>query len=255
MRIVILEDEAPARRLLERLVHELAPKSQVIASLDSLESARELFARKEPVDLVLSDIRLADGNALTLFEADIVQAPVIFITAYDTWLAQAFHYLSIDYLLKPVDRQAFRAALGKVETLRRHFGRAEAGEASRLLHARPRDRVLVRHRGEVRVLRTADVAFFRADDKLTLAVDREGTELIIDRTLSELAAELDPACFFRANRAFLVNVDAIEAFRSNGRGRLLVRLTPAPQQEVIVSQENAAAFKAFVVGGAEPRGC
>lgn len=246
MRLVILEDEAPARRLLERLVNELSPKSEIIASLDSVEAARELFERQEPVDLVLSDIRLADGNALTLFEAGLVEAPVIFITAYDTWLEQAFRYLSIDYLLKPVERHAFRAALGKVEALRRHFGRAEATEASRLLHTRPRDRVLVRHRGETRVLRTADVAFFRADDKLTLAIDREGTELIIDRTLSELVAELDAARFFRANRAFLLNIDAIEGFRSNGRGRLLVRIKPSPKQEVIVSQENAAAFKAFV---------
>ncbi len=246
MKLVILEDEAPARRLLVKLVDELSPGSEVVAALDSLESAREFFAADPLVDLVLSDIRLADGNALTLFESGLVRAPVIFVTAYDTWLEQAFHYLSIDYLLKPVDREAFRAALGKVESLRRHFGRAQATEAARLLHARPRDRVLVRHKSEVRVLPITEVAFFRADDKLTLAVDRAGTEFVIDRTLSELAAELDPARFFRANRAFLVHIDAIEAFKSSGRGRLLVRLTPSPKQEVLISQENAAAFKAFV---------
>ena len=246
MRIVILEDEAPARRLLERLVCEFAPGSEVIAALDCLESARDFFAESPVVDLVLSDIRLADGNALTLFEAGLVRAPVIFVTAYDTWLEQAFHYLSIDYLLKPVDREAFRAALAKVESLRRHFSRAEATEATRLLHSRPRDRVLVRHKSEVRVLRISDIAFFRSDDKLTLAADRGGNEFIVDRTLSELAGELDPVRFFRVNRAFLVHIDAIEAFKSCGRGRLLLRLAPSPKQEVLVSQENAAAFRAFV---------
>lgn len=246
MRFVILEDEAPARRLLTKLVSELSPGSEVVAAMDSVEAGREFFGESHEVDVVLSDIRLADGNALTLFESGLVDAPVIFVTAYDTWLEQAFRYLSIDYLLKPVDKEAFRHALAKVESLRRHFGRDEATEASRLIHARPRDRVLVRHKSEVRVLRVSDVAFFRAEDKLTLAVDLHGTEFIVDRTLSELAAELDPARFFRANRAFLVHIDAIQAFKSSGRGRLAVRLSPSPRQEVLISQENAAAFRAFV---------
>lgn len=245
MRIAILEDEAPARRLLVDLLSKLDPQNQVVAELDSLESARGYFSRAS-ADLVLSDIRLADGSALTLFEEGTIVAPVIFVTAYDTWLEKAFAYLSVDYLLKPIDEEALRRALLKVARLQRHFGALEAREAAALLSRRPRERLLVHHKGETKVLAVADIAFFRADDKLTLAVDATAREYVVDRTLTQLEAELDATRFFRANRAYLVQISSIASFRSAGRGRIALSLSPAAPDEVVVSQESAAPFRAFV---------
>ncbi len=245
MRVAVLEDEAPARRLVVRLLRELAPTWEPSAELDSVAAARAWFGHNA-ADLVLSDIRLSDGSALTLFEEGVVQAPVIFITAWDAYLVAAFAHLSVDYLLKPLEREALRRALEKFERLRRHFGKAQAQEAAGLMTRVPRQRVLVRYRAETRAMPLEEVAWFRADDRLTLAVDRSGREFVVDRTLSQLERELDPARFFRVNRAWLVQVSAVAGFRSAGRGRLALTLNPEPVREVVVSQEVASAFRAFI---------
>lgn len=247
LRVVVLEDEAPARRMIVRLLAELAPEAHVIAELESLAEARDVLAReRRPLDLVISDIRLADGSALTLFEEGVIEAPVIFVTAYDAWIEEAFRHLSVDYLLKPVDREALARALAKLDRMRRAFGPDEAREAAGLVTRRPRERILVRHKAEQRALAVREIAYLKADDKLTLAIDRSGREHIVDRTLGQLERELEGAEFFRVNRAFLVHVSAIASFRSGGRGRIEVTLSPATNDDVLVSQENAAAFRAFL---------
>ena len=247
LQIVIIEDEAPARRLLVRLLAELAPGAVIVAELETVADARALFAAPNlHVDLVLSDIRLADGSALTLFEEGVIEAPVIFVTAYDAWIEQAFRHLSIDYLLKPIEREALARALAKRERLARALGRTEAREAAGLLTRRPRERLLVRHKGAQRALPVREIAYFRADDKLTLAVDHDGGEHIVERTLGQLERDLEGGDFFRASRGYLVHASAIASFRSGGRGRLELTLSPAAPDEVLVSQENAAAFRAFL---------
>ena len=247
LRIVLIEDEAPARRLLVRLLRELEPEAEIVAELETVADARELFAGEtRRVDLVLSDIRLSDGSALVLFEEGVIEAPVIFVTAYDAWIEQAFRHLSVDYLLKPVERDALARALAKRERFARAFGRREAEEAAGLLTRRPRERLLVRHKGAQRALAVRDVAYFRADDKLTLAVERTGAEHIVERTLGQLERDLEGGEFFRVSRGYLVHASAIVSFRSGGRGRLELTLAPAAPHEVLVSQDNAAAFRAFL---------
>ncbi|MBN8611861.1 MAG: response regulator transcription factor [Deltaproteobacteria bacterium] len=247
LRVVVLEDEAPARRLLVRLLSELAPEARVIAELESLADAREVFANERaPIDLVISDIRLADGSALALFEEGVIEAPVIFVTAYDAWIEEAFRHLSVDYLLKPIDREAFARALAKLDRMKRLFGRDEAREAAALVSRRPRERILVRHKAEQRALAVREIAYLKADDKLTLAIDREGREHLVDRTLGQLEKDLEGAEFFRLNRGFLAHASAIVSFRSGGRGRIEVTLAPPTTEDVLVSQENAAAFRAFL---------
>lgn len=247
MRVVVLEDEAPARRLIVRLLAELAPEACVIAELESLADARGVLAKeREPIDLVISDIRLADGSALSLFEEGVIEAPVVFVTAYDAWIEEAFKHLSVDYLLKPIDRESLARALTKLDRMKRAFGREHAFEVAALVSRRPRERILVRHKAEQRALPVKEIAYLKADDKLTLAVDREGREHVVDRTLGQLEKDLVGADFFRVNRGFLVHASAIVSFRSGGRGRIEVTLTPRCTDDVLVSQENAAAFRAFL---------
>lgn len=246
MNVVIVEDELPARRLLARWLAELKPDWTLAAQLDSVAAAREWFA-KSKADLVLSDIRLTDGTALELFDDGTVDAPVIFVTAYDAYVVAAFAHLSVDYLLKPLERDALARALQKFERFRDRFAKPSvAAEAAALALRIPRRRVLVRHKAEVRAVPLESVAWFRADDKLTLAIERDGRESIVDSTLADLERELDPERFFRVNRGFLVQVDAVVSFRSAGRGRLSVQLSPSAPVEVVVSQESAAAFRAFL---------
>lgn len=242
MNVLVVEDEAPARRLVVRLLTELRP-TWTVTALDSLGAVRASPAQP---DLVLCDIRLSDGNALTLFEEGSLVAPVIFITAWDAYLMAAFSHLSVDYLLKPLERPALAKALGKFEKLQQHFGAKAAQDVAALTSRLPRQRVLVRYKGETKVLATCDIAYFKALDKLTLAVDREGRDFIVDRTLSQLESELDAERFFRVNRGWLVEVSAIKTFKSAGRGRIELCLAPEPIDEVLVSQERADAFRHFM---------
>ncbi|MFT3712960.1 MAG: LytTR family DNA-binding domain-containing protein [Archangium sp.] len=241
MRVLIVEDEAPARRQVSRLISALRP-GWTLDEADSLVAVKKLTTKP---DLVLSDIRLSDGNALTLFEDGTLDAPVIFITAWDAYVVAAFAHLSVDYLLKPLERAALERALAKFEKLQQHFGRRVASELTTLTRL-PRERVLVRHKGAQRALNIEEVAYFRADDKLTLAVDVTGKDFIIDRTLGQLEQELDPRRFFRVNRAWIICATAVVSFKSAGRGRLELTLSPEPVEEVLVSQEHAAAFKDFM---------
>lgn len=245
MKVAVLEDEVPARRMIVQMLARLVPTSEVVAELESVEEGRAFFSSGPRVDVVLSDIRLADGSALTLFEEGVVAAPVIFLTAYDTWITEALTHLSIDYLLKPIRQEDLGRALAKLTRLERHFAAPAAREASLLL-TRPRARLLARHRGEHRVLPVADVAYFRAEDKLTLAIDRAAKSWVVDRTLAALAGELDPGRFFRVGRGHLVQVDAVASFRSGGRGRLELGLVPPAPEPVLVPADQVAAFRAWI---------
>ena len=156
-----------------------------------------------------------------------------------------FNPTGIDYLLKPIPDDRVAAALAKYRGLKRHFAAEPLLESL----AKPRgyrERLLVRKGGDLIGIRMADTAYFHTIDKLVFLTTKPGARFNIDRTLTELEAELDPRRFFRVTRAFLVHIDAVARCRAYGKGKLLLDLRPAPEEEVIVSQERAAAFRKWL---------
>lgn len=242
MKIVLLEDEPPALAHLTRIVERVQPDAQIVATFDTVASAREWFATKPHVDLVLSDIHLADGLVLPLF-ADL-DVPVIFATAYDAHLLEAFRCAAVDYLLKPISEADVAGAFEKHRRLQSTLRRTDLVAVAELARA-PRSRLLVRRGGELRAIAMDDVAYFVAEDKLTLLITHAGTEHVVDKTLAALERQLDPLRFFRANRATLVSAQAIVAFKSMGKGRLALTVQPRPKDDVVVPQEHGAAFRAW----------
>lgn len=245
LRVVVLEDEPPALARMERALRAARPDLVVAARLDTVAGAREWFLREAAPDLVVSDIRLADGLAFELFAEGIVSAPVVFATAHDDYLLQAFRFAVIDYLLKPISDAAVASALEKLSRLREVLTKEDA--AALLTAARsPRRRLLVRKGSDLVALSVDGMAYARAEQKLTVVVAHDGTEHVTDKTLRELEAELDPRDFFRANRALLVGASAIRSFRSAGKGRISLELAPRPPDDAIVPQENAASFRSWI---------
>src|SRR4028119_2411635 len=110
MTVLLLEDEYPAAERLQRLLREAAPEAHVLAVLDSVAGALQWLATNPAPDLILSDIQLADGLGLEVFEQTVVRSPVIFTTAYDAYAIRAFKANSVDYLLKPVKLAELTAA-------------------------------------------------------------------------------------------------------------------------------------------------
>lgn len=245
IRIFILEDEAPARERLAALLGATTPPCTVVGTADSLAAAEKWLRVHPAPDLVFADIQLGDGLSLELFRRTPPPCPVVFTTAYDDYLLEAFATHGIAYLLKPVKPAALDAALRKYRELGRLFAGNLASLASSLEKPARRQRILAQRGTTFQPVAIADVAYFFSESKLTFLVTRTGEKCLVNEPLTALASELDPAQFFRVNRNYLAHASAVKSFSSVGKGRLTVQLLPRPADEVLVSQENAADFRAW----------
>src|SRR5262249_33404622 len=203
----------------------------------TVRRAVELLREGLAPSLIVADIRLADGSSLAVFDEVAVVCPVVFATAYDSFVVEALERNAIDYLLKPIQPERVAAALDKYVRLGAHFAGAGAAVATALGH-RP-ERILARKGAAFVAVPLAQVAWFTTEHRLPLLGGRAGARLVVDEPLADLAVRLDPRRFFRLNRQILAQVDAVAAFRSAGKGKLWVELEPSAKDEVLVSQENA----------------
>lgn len=254
LRIFIAEDEPPARERLVEALSRVAPQAKVVACADSVRGTADWLASHDAPDLLLLDIQLADGLSLDLFRtgapAPVHQVPVIFTTAYDRFALEAFQALAVDYLLKPVSDAALAGALGKARRLQASFSQdvgpwlARAAPAA----AGPWRQRLVARRGPAQFhpLPVARIAQLVSLDKSTYALTMDGERYAVEQTLSDLEAQLDPARFFRITRQLIVAAQAVRHYSPAGKGRLRVTLEPGGADEVFVSQERAAEFKAWL---------
>ncbi len=269
LRILILEDEYPAAERLQRLLAQAAPGAQVLAVLDTVAGALAWLATHPAPDLILSDIQLADGLSLDVFAQTVVRSPVIFTTAYDQYALQAFRTTSIDYLLKPLKLSELQAAFAKLEALG-YGAKAEPRTAQdptpnsqflthnfsleRLLDALPqprrpyKTRFLVRQGETLLPLPTAEVAWFQIRHETTTLAALDGRRFVVEYTLEQLDALLDPSQFFRLNRQLIAQLPAVRRLVPHFGGKLLVELAPAPTEEIMVSKEKAGAVKSWLEG-------
>ena len=247
MNVIIVEDERPAAQRLERALEEYSDRIQIVACLQTVEETAAWFRTHRDPDLMFLDVHLTDGLSLDLFRRTSVNCPVIFTTAYDAYILDAFECNSIDYLLKPIRPERLAQAMHKYEKLRRHFG----GDLADLLRSAPnghshRQRLLGQKGSSFVALDASTVRYAYSEGKITFLVDGKGNRFMCDDALTTLEEELDPASFFRLNRKYLVNVDAVKAFRPASRGRLMIEIEPPAEEDVLVSQEKAARFRSWI---------
>jgi len=239
VKVLVIEDERPAREQLRDALLAWDPTVEIVACIDSVADARRYLREQPTPDLIIADVRLSDGDSLEIFETVRPSCPLVFVTAFDRYALDALESGGIDYILKPIDRRRVAAALDKIVTLRRHF-RAEPGPKAF------RRRLLVKQRGETRAVDLDDVVGFETEERLVLASLRDGTRYTVDKTLSELTQEVDPARFFRINRSRIIAIEAVEGFASAGKGRLRVRLRWPVGDEGLVSAEHVDAFRRWL---------
>ncbi len=245
LRVFIIEDEAPARERLAASLASMTPPCTVAGAADSVAAAEKWLRLNPAPELIFADIQLGDGLSLELFRVAPPPCPVVFITAHDDYLLEAFAAHSIAYLLKPVKPAALDAAVKKYRELGRHFAGNLATLAATLEKPARRQRILAQRGTSFQPVAVADAAYFFSENKLTFLVTRTGEKCLVNEPLTTLAGELDPAQFFRVNRNYLAHAPAVKSFSSVGKGRLAVQLQPRPAEEVLVSQETAAAFRAW----------
>ena len=269
MTILLLEDEYPAAERLQRLLLQAVPDAQVLAVRDTVAGALAWLAAHPAPDLILSDIQLADGLSLEIWEQAVVPSPVIFTTAFDAYAIRAFQAHSVAYLLKPVKLAELQAALAKLrrwelrvrsEALRVEKSLPAPNSSLPTLHSihsieqvldalRPyKTRFLVRQGEQLLPLPVADAAWFLSRNETVTLVATDGRRFVLDYTLEQLEGLLDPARFFRLNRQLIAQLPAVRRLHPHFGGKLLVELAPAPAEEILVSREKAPALKAWLEG-------
>jgi DNA-binding LytR/AlgR family response regulator len=258
MKVLIVEDEKPASENLVEELQAIDDKIDVVAGCYSVDETVRWLNKNPQPDLILMDIQLSDGLSFNIFKACEVTCPVIFTTAYDKYLTQAFEYSSIDYLLKPISQDKLKNAIRKYKSLRNHFassreyanghhnGNGQSGEY--YSHSdRIRSRILVRKGVEFQAVRVEDAGYFFTEHKLIFLVDKDNRKYMAEKNnLSELEEELDKNIFYRANRKYIINANYIKRFKPLERSKISVELTLPVNEEIIISQENAASFKKWI---------
>lgn len=249
MRVLIVEDEAPAVRRLKTLLQEIDSNMEVVAVLDSIESSVKWLAQNGLPDLIFMDIHLSDGNSFLIFEQTEVKSPVIFATAYDEYAVRAFKVNSIDYLLKPIEKGELERALSKY--------RLFSGQDQHLVDMREvlnsiksgkkeyKQRFLVKSSDRLIPVPADQVRYFCAEDKVVF-LQTEDKKYIIDFTLDQLEELLDPKKFFRLNRKYVGQMNCIDKIFYHLNGKLKLSLLPNAEEEVFVSREKANDFKAWL---------
>lgn len=248
MQVLIVEDEIHARENLKKSLVNLQPDIQIMAEFDSVSST-VAWLSKNKVDLIFLDIHLADDLSFSIFEQIEVATPIIFTTAYDQYALKAFQVNSIDYLLKPIDKDDLQRALGKYDNLQ-GGNQLDVNKLKDLLNQNKaktyQKRFIVQRRDKILSLNTEDIAYFEGEDRYVYLFKKDGTKYIVDYKLSDLEEILDPSIFFRLNRSFIAHFDSIESIIAVSNSRVKVNLKPAASRDIVVSTANTREFKAWL---------
>ena len=250
MTTIIIEDEKPAARLLQRKLEKLNIKVGVM--LHSVEEAIDWFSNNEHPDLIFLDIQLSDGLSFEIFEKIEIKSAVIFTTAYDEYALRAFKLNSIDYLLKPIDEDdleiavaKFKARLPKQETLQLDFEQIKK-MLSNPFEKNHKKRFTVKIGQHLKVISTDEIECFFSENKGTYLHTFDNRNYLMECTLELLEQELDPSDFFRISRKFIIPLKAIKEIVVYSNSRLKVILPSYKEEEVVVSREKVSDFKNWI---------
>lgn len=243
MKVVIIEDEKPAARLLKRKVENL--NCEVIAVLSSVTESIEWFLQNEHPDLVLVDIQLSDGLSFEIFEQVEIKSSVIFTTAYDEYALKAFKLNSIDYLLKPIDENELKAAIEKFLSLQNKtvFNQQSLNN---VYNSNFKKRFVVKTGNIIKIIDVNDIECFYSAFKSSFLTTNESRSFGLDDSLESIEKEVSTDDFFRVNRQFLINLKAIKEISIYSNSRLKISLNNYKEEEIIVSREKVQAFKEWI---------
>lgn len=256
MKVLIIEDEAPAYRRLNTLLTKNHSDMEVVEVIDSVSEAVKWLRNHRTPSLIFSDIQLADGLSFEIYKAVEVSCPIIFTTAYDEYMMDAFETNGIDYLLKPIEEASLNRSISKFRKLT-EGERVDENPINNLLEVlekkdrKYKKRFLVKVGSKLVPVVTDDLAYFQSSDGSTEMVLKTGKRFIVDQTLDELDSVLDPIEFFRLNRQFLANISSIDSIHQYFKGKLKIYLKPDAKSEVTVSREKARSLKNWLDGDVE----
>ena len=248
LRCIIAEDESLLRDALMTELRAAWPELNIVAACEDGGSALEEISEQQP-DVVFLDIRMPGMSGIEAARMLFNRCHIVFITAYDQYAIEAFEQGALDYLLKPAGGERLRATCARLQArVGKRPSNIERQLSQLLSHSAPpakqRDYlhwIQAQVGNSLRMISTKEILFFQSDEKYTL-VQTAQAEMLIRKTLKELADELDPDEFWRIHRSTLVRVDAIAEVTRDERGRQMLKVRNFPR-ELEVSRNHSHLFQ------------
>lgn len=248
MTILIVEKTEDNLRLLTKIVAEYYPMPDII-HCRSLNEALQWLDTGESPDLGFFEVELSEGISFEIFQGINLSFPVVFMSSYDKYWSQAMHFNAIDYLRKPIEKTEIIRVLDKYEALRNHFIKNNPEQQPQIKideSQLSKNRLIAKKGTNYYVIKTTDIAFIYTESRIVFLIDKTGERYTIEKNLGELEVELSSQQFFRANRKFIVNIDAIKSFKPSFKGKIAIELMHLSKAEVSISQENANQFRKWI---------
>ncbi len=252
-KVLIVEDEMPTARKLKHCITEIDSDFDVIDILDSVDSTIE-YLQNNSIDLIFLDIHLADGNCFKIFDRIEVDTPIIFTTAYNQYALEAFKQVSVDYLLKPLEKEHLKLAIEKFKKIHqrelRQKNHLDLKELKKFLdlteNSKFQERFLVQYRDVIKTIKTSDISSFFSENKSVFIQTFEGKIYDINYTLEQLETKLDPRIYYRVNRKCIVHIDSVLEAVIYSSSKLKLNIKPSLPFDIIISTKKSPRFKQWL---------
>ena len=250
MNVLVIENETPAAGKIVRLLQEIDKSIIILGVIETVEDAINRLQINPQPDLIFMDIQLDDGLCFEIFETINIDLPVIFTTAYDEYTLKAFKVNSVDYLLKPIDKESLESAVNKFRKLfydNKDPFKRDFRELINEFKNQFKSRFLIKIGEKYRAVPTVEISHFYIRERNLFLSDFQGRDYGIDYSLDQIQSILDPRKFYRINRECIVNIDAIALMYSYSSSRLQLTLKNREKNEqFVVSREKVADFKKWI---------
>ncbi len=249
MTIVIIEDERLTAEDLADIIKKVAPQVQVTTILQSVGEAVRYFKNNPTPDLVFSDIQLGDGLSFDIFSEVDLRAPIIFCTAFDEYAIKAFNANGIHYVLKPFNQEKIKEAFDKYDQLKQTFSSwsqsleniVKALDSDQQENMKREGTLLVYFKDSVIPVKLEDVALFYIKNEAAHLYTFDQKDYVINKTLDEIQ-RMDTHLFYRANRQYIVNRNAIKEASSYLSRKISLELNLPFNDTITISKEKMTTF-------------
>ncbi|WP_341908254.1 LytTR family DNA-binding domain-containing protein [Fluviicola taffensis] len=253
MKVLIIEDEIRAARELKKIILQMDDTILITAIIDSIEKGKQWFDENESPDLIFSDIQLADGLCFDLFNQIELKSPIIFCTAFDEYLMNAFDTNGISYLLKPITQKKVEKAFAKFLQFKDNFQIDPTNNFNSLtknLKVNYKTTLLVYQKEKIIPIPVREIAFFHLDNAVVSITTVTNRKFHLSSNLDDIHKTLDPEHFYRANRQYIIQRAAIENVERYFARKLVAKLMVKTPEKLIISKARASDFLKWLEGDA-----
>lgn len=241
LKVLIVEDEPMAQANLSRTLQKYYPDLEIIGMTSSVSGTVE-WLKGHSADVIFMDVELSDGDCFSIFRQINVDAKIVMTTAYDSYAVKAFEVNSVDYLLKPIEKEDLDRA---VQRCRNTGGVTDMSALLSTLTGTQneyRQKFMVRLNDKILPISVNDIAYFLSEDKVTWMFTSDGSKYVMDQSLDVLSAHLSPSRFFRISRGCIIASSAVQSIIKLQGGRLKINAVPRSGPEILVSRSRSEDF-------------